>query len=104
MRGFPSGGICPLAGFVGPLTIKATFQEEIMAVVTRKVDKKGRVTLFDDFAGQLLIVERIGADEVRLKKAKTVPKKYSLNQLLAGVTPENRHAEVDFGPLVGKER
>jgi len=74
-----------------------------MAAVTRKVDKKGRVTLFDDFAGHLLIVERIGEDEVRLKKAKTVPKKYSLAQLLAGVTPENLHAEVDFGSPVGRE-
>jgi len=26
-----------------------------------------------------------------------------LAQLLAGITPENRHAEVDFGASVGKE-
>ena len=74
-----------------------------MAAMTRKADKKGRVTLFGDFAGQLLLIERIGEDEVRLRKAKTVAKKYSLAQLLAGVTPENIHAEVDFGPPVGKE-
>jgi antitoxin component of MazEF toxin-antitoxin module len=74
-----------------------------MALTTRKVDKKGRVTLFDDFAGQLLIVERIGEDEVRLKKAKTVAKKYSLAQLIAEVTPETIHAEIDFGPPLGKE-
>jgi antitoxin component of MazEF toxin-antitoxin module len=74
-----------------------------MAEVTRKVDQKGRVTLFEDFAGQLVIVERVGDDEVRLKKAKTVRKKYSLAQLLAAVTPDNIHAEVDFGPPVGRE-
>ena len=28
---------------------------------------------------------------------------YDLAQLLAGITPENLHAEVGFGPAVGKE-
>jgi antitoxin MazE len=74
-----------------------------MAVVTRKVDKKARVTLFADFAGQMVIVERVGDDEVRLKKAKGVTKMYSLAKLLKGVTPDNSHAEVDFGPPVGRE-
>lgn len=31
------------------------------------------------------------------------PKVYDLNQLLAGITPENLHAEADFGPAAGKE-
>jgi antitoxin MazE len=30
-------------------------------------------------------------------------KEYDLAQLLAGITPENLHSEVDFGPAVGKE-
>lgn len=30
-------------------------------------------------------------------------KKYNLAQLLAGITPENLHTEIDFGPAVGKE-
>ena len=30
-------------------------------------------------------------------------KEYDLVQLLAGITPENLHTEVDFGPAVGKE-
>ena len=49
--------------------------------------------------------ERIGDDEVRLKKARPRPRrsKYTLAQLLDGVTPENVHAEVDFGGPVGKE-
>lgn len=29
--------------------------------------------------------------------------KYDLDELLAGVTPENRHPEIDWGPPVGKE-
>ena len=28
---------------------------------------------------------------------------FDLTQLLAGITPENLHAEVDFGAAVGKE-
>ena len=28
---------------------------------------------------------------------------YSLESLLAGITPRNSHAEVDFGPPMGKE-
>ena len=72
-------------------------------VLTRKVDKRGRVTLFDDFAGQLVLVERVSDDEVRLKRANGVSKKYTLAQLLAGVTPENIHGEVDFGPPAGRE-
>ncbi len=28
---------------------------------------------------------------------------YDLSQLLAGITAENLHAEVDFGPAVGEE-
>lgn len=77
-----------------------------MAALTRKADGKGRVLLFPDFAGQLLLVERVGDDEVRLKKARAIPRrrKYTLAQLLDGVTAENVHAEVDFGPAQGKEQ
>lgn len=31
------------------------------------------------------------------------PGKYDLAQLLAGITPENLHSEIDFGPPVGRE-
>jgi antitoxin MazE len=40
---------------------------------------------------------RIVVEPVRSAKV------YDLAQLLAGITPENLHAEVDFGPAVGKE-
>jgi antitoxin component of MazEF toxin-antitoxin module len=29
---------------------------------------------------------------------------YDVEALIAGITPENRHGEVDFGPAVGQER
>ena len=31
------------------------------------------------------------------------PREYDLTQLLAGITPENLHAEVGFDPAVGRE-
>jgi antitoxin MazE len=34
--------------------------------------------------------------------AKKKPK-YTLDELLSGVTPENRHAYIDFGPPMGNE-
>ncbi|WP_309744057.1 MULTISPECIES: AbrB/MazE/SpoVT family DNA-binding domain-containing protein [unclassified Chamaesiphon] len=30
-------------------------------------------------------------------------KQYSLEELIAGITPENRHAEIDTGTSVGEE-
>jgi antitoxin MazE len=30
-------------------------------------------------------------------------KTYSLSELISGITPKNRHKEVDFGPPQGKE-
>lgn len=29
--------------------------------------------------------------------------RYTLEELVAGITPENRHGEIDTGPSVGKE-
>jgi antitoxin component of MazEF toxin-antitoxin module len=72
-------------------------------VVTRKADAKGRVTLTKEFANCVVTVEFHGA-EVRIRKAKRArPRKYSLKQLLAGVTPENLHPEFATGPPVGRE-
>ncbi|MCL2522988.1 MAG: AbrB/MazE/SpoVT family DNA-binding domain-containing protein [Betaproteobacteria bacterium] len=34
---------------------------------------------------------------------KPVDASYDLDTLLAGITPENLHGEIDFGPVVGKE-
>ena len=31
------------------------------------------------------------------------PKVYSLEELVAGITPENLHEETDWGPAVGRE-
>ena len=74
-----------------------------MAVLVRKTDQKGRITLFDDFANHLVIIERVGEDEIRLRKAEAVPKKMTLDELLAGITDENMQEKVDFGPPVGRE-
>ncbi len=39
----------------------------------------------------------------RIVIAPVRPRSYSLDNLLAGISPENLHAEVDFGGPLGKE-
>ncbi len=74
-----------------------------MSILTRKTDRKGRLTLPIDFADCLVTVERVG-DELRVRKArKVVARRYSFKQLMAGVTAENIHAEVSTGRPVGPE-
>lgn len=68
-----------------------------MAVNTRKADRRARIMLPGDFANEVVVIERLGPNELRLRKKKT------LSQLLAGVTLENLHAEWDTGPAVGAE-
>jgi antitoxin MazE len=36
------------------------------------------------------------------RKRKRKPK-YTIEEMLRGITPENLHGEIDFGPPVGKE-
>ena len=74
-----------------------------MKILTRKVDDRARVTLFGDFAGQLVVVERLGDHEVRIRKARPAVKRYTLKQLVAGITPANVHPETPTGPSVGNE-
>ncbi len=74
-----------------------------MDALTRKTDGKGRVTLPGDFASCLVTIERRG-DELRVRKVRGVAaRRYSFQELMAGVTAENIHAEVPTGPAVGRE-
>jgi antitoxin MazE len=34
---------------------------------------------------------------------RTRPRRHSLQEMLRGITPDNLHGEVDFGPPLGKE-
>jgi antitoxin component of MazEF toxin-antitoxin module len=68
-----------------------------MAIITRKADARARVMLPEDFANETVEVERVSDNELRVRK------KLTLSHLLAKVTPENIHAEVDTGPPVGGE-
>lgn len=72
-------------------------------VVMRKADSKGRITLNASFADHLVIIEQVADDEVRVRKAQALPRKYTLEELLAGVTEENKHGEISTGPSVGNE-
>jgi antitoxin component of MazEF toxin-antitoxin module len=72
-------------------------------MLTFKTDERGRLTLPSDFAGCVVTVERHG-DELRVRKAQAAPgRRYSFKQLMAGVTPENIHAEISTGPPVRRE-
>jgi antitoxin MazE len=50
--------------------------------------------------GDDLEVEVEGPGRVRIRKPKRKP---TLEQLVAGITPENQHSETDWGEPVGKE-
>ena len=66
--------------------------------VTRKADRRARFVLPEDFANQTVLIERIGPNELRLRKKRT------LVQLVNSITPENLHAEWETGPDIGKEK
>jgi len=75
-----------------------------MSLQVRRSDNKGRVILPADFAASVLIIERVSDTELRIKKGQTIRRrKYTLEQLLAGVTEQNKHPAVDWGPPIGKE-
>jgi hypothetical protein len=72
-------------------------------MLTRKTDRKARVTLPRDFAYCLVTIERHG-DELRVRKAHRITgRRYSFKQLMAGVTKRNIHAEIKVGPATGRE-
>lgn len=68
-----------------------------MVVATRKADARARLILPEDFANQLIVVERVSDNELRLRKKK------NLAELVAAITPENLHGEWDTGRPVGRE-
>lgn len=73
------------------------------AKMTRKADDKGRVTLPKDFAGCIVTLERHG-DVLQVRKVRGVrARRYSFKQLMAGVTKDNLHPEIQTGPPVGSE-
>ncbi len=50
--------------------------------------------------GKQVVVEKTG-DTITVRAVK-VPK-YSIKELVKGITAKNRHKEIDWGPPVGKE-
>lgn len=74
-----------------------------MQTHTRQVDRKARATLFPDFAGCTVLIERVNAKEIRVRKVRSRKRKYSLAKLVAGITKKNRHEEISTGRPVGGE-
>ncbi len=73
-----------------------------MSILTRKTDRKARLTLPKDFADCVVTIERKG-DELRVRKVKAAGRRCSFRQLMVEVTKENIHAEIKTGPAVGRE-
>jgi hypothetical protein len=74
-----------------------------MDSMTRKTDRKARLTLPGDFASCLVMIERHG-NELHVRKVQRVAaRRYSFRELMAGVTTENVHEAVATGPPVGRE-
>jgi antitoxin component of MazEF toxin-antitoxin module len=48
-------------------------------------------------------IERVSADEIRVRRMRSLKRKYSLAKLCAGITKKNRHAEISTGHPVGGE-
>jgi antitoxin MazE len=46
---------------------------------------------------------RDGKLVVELAKRRRRQRRYTLEQLVAGIRPENRHSELEWGPPVGNE-
>ena len=46
---------------------------------------------------------RDGKLVVEIAKSKRRRRRYTLEQLVAGIRPENRHSELEWGPPVGNE-
>jgi len=40
---------------------------------------------------------------VEIKRPRRRKPRYTLDELVAGITPDNRHEEIDWGPAVGNE-
>jgi hypothetical protein len=75
----------------------------IMSMLKRKTDCRGRLTLPTDFADCFVTVERVG-EEIIVRKVKRVsPRRYSFKQLMAAVTAKSIHAEIKTGSAVGSE-
>ena len=55
-------------------------------------------------AGKAASMEvRDGKLVVELAKPRRRPRRYTLEQLVAGITQENRHSELEWGPPIGNE-
>ena len=52
-----------------------------------------------DFGSEVELILKDG--ELRIAPVKEP--QYTLEELVAQITPENRHGEIDIGPAVGKE-
>jgi antitoxin MazE len=77
-----------------------------MHTQVRKWENKIAICIPEELAAQAYLEEGMEL-EIQVVDGKVIItpiiKKYELSELLAGVTPENLHDEIDTGDLVGRE-
>ena len=65
------------------------------------------LTLPNDFADHPVFTSGdsvyVAAKETRLVITHPDAKRYNVKEMVASITPENMHGEIDWGPPVGKE-
>ncbi|MDE2952767.1 MAG: AbrB/MazE/SpoVT family DNA-binding domain-containing protein [Chloroflexota bacterium] len=64
-----------------------------------RIPKQLALDLGLDFGSKVELV----LDEGQLRIVPVNEPHYTLEELVAQITPENRHGEIDIGPAVGKE-
>ncbi len=74
-----------------------------MATLSRRTDAKGRVTLPKGYSNCLVVIEEKGDALLIRRVQRVVGRRYTFAELMAQVTSENIHGEVDAGPAVGNE-
>lgn len=73
-----------------------------MAKTEQLLDASGTLVL-KNLANQNVVIEWVNQNEVRIRKMPKKSAKTRLDDLVAGITDENRHGETDWGAPVGKE-
>jgi antitoxin MazE len=71
-----------------------TWGKDLAVRIPKAVAERARLR-----EGDAVLIEVVGG-HIELRHAERIP---TLEELVAQITPENRHGEVEWGPAVGKE-
>jgi hypothetical protein len=96
---FDAEGSCANAVKDAQRTKTGPDTKQTLSLIWGSVDLPGRAGEAETWYRQLL--EQHGATTALIQRADK--QQYSLDELIAGITDENRHAETDWGNAEGRE-